>query len=113
MTAAIIGFIAVFVLAFAGDSTLAAQDRILDFTNGSDKLDFRALDANPALAGRQALSFIGTAAFATDGSAQLRYVDVGADTRVEVDLNGDGTADMQILLVGHAGQALSGTDFLL
>ena len=99
---------------FAADSGIgSAADQILDFTNGQDKLDFRTLDADPALAGRQALSFIGTAAFATDGSAQLRYVDVGADTRVEVDLNGDGTADMQILLVGHAGQALSGTDLLL
>lgn len=99
---------------FTTDSGLGAgADRILDFTNGSDKLDFRVLDADPNTAGRQALSFIGNAAFATNGSAQVRYVDVGGDTRVEVDLNGDGAADMHILLVGHAGQALSGTDFLL
>ncbi|HQV04919.1 putative Ig domain-containing protein [Novosphingobium sp.] len=98
---------------FTTDSGIGtAADRILDFTNGSDKLDFRALDANPALAGRQALTFIGTSTFATDGSAQVRYVDFGADTRVEIDFNGDGAADMDILLVGHAGQALSGTDFL-
>ncbi len=99
---------------FATDSGLgSAADQILDFINGSDKLDFRVLDADPNTAGRQALTFIGSAAFATDGSAQVRYVDAGADTRVEVDLNGDGAADMQILLVGHAGQTLSGTDFLL
>lgn len=99
---------------FAGDSGLGGgADRILDFTNGQDKLDFRALDANPALAGRQALTFIGSAAFVANGTAQVRYGDVGADTRVEVDLNGDGAADMQILLIGHAGQALSGADFLL
>ncbi len=99
---------------FTTDSGLGAgADRILDFTNGSDKLDFRVLDADPNTAGRQALSFISNAAFATNGSAQVRYVDVGGDTRVEVDLNGDGAADMHILLVGHAGQALSGTDFLL
>ncbi|MFM5950771.1 MAG: putative Ig domain-containing protein [Novosphingobium sp.] len=99
---------------FASDSGLGgAADRILDFTGGSDKLDFRALDANPALAGRQALSFIGTGAFATNGSAQVRYADSGSDTLVQIDLNGDGAADMQIVLVGHAGQALAGTDFLL
>ena len=103
-----------FRILFAADSGLgSAADRILDFSNGVDKLDFRLLDTDPALAGRQALSFIGTAAFATNGSAQVRYGDVGADTRVEIDLNGDGSADMHILLVGHAGQALSGTDFLL
>jgi Ca2+-binding RTX toxin-like protein len=99
---------------FATDSGLGTgADQILDFSNGSDKLDFRVLDADPALSGRQALTFIGSAAFASDGSAQVRYADVGADTRVEIDLNGDGAADMQILLVGHAGQALAGTDFLL
>ncbi|MFM5950772.1 MAG: putative Ig domain-containing protein [Novosphingobium sp.] len=98
---------------FTSDSGLGiAADRILDFTGGSDKLDFRALDANPALAGRQALSFIGTGAFATNGSAQVRYADSGSDTLVQIDLNGDGAADMQIVLVGHAGQALAGTDFL-
>ncbi|MFM5950769.1 MAG: M10 family metallopeptidase C-terminal domain-containing protein [Novosphingobium sp.] len=97
---------------FAGDSTLAAQDRILDFTNGSDKLDFRTLDADLVAPGRQTISFIGTAAFAVNGTAQARYVDSGADTLVQIDLNGDGAADMQIVLVGHAGQALAGTDFL-
>ncbi len=39
---------------FASDSGLGANaDRILDFTNGEDKLDFRALDADPVAAGRQ------------------------------------------------------------
>ncbi|MFM5948182.1 MAG: calcium-binding protein [Novosphingobium sp.] len=98
---------------FAADSGLgSAADRILDFTNGEDKLDFRVLDANPNIAGRQALSFIGTAAFATNGTAQLRYADSGADTLIQIDLNGDGAADMEIVLAGHAGQALTGTDFL-
>ena len=99
---------------FTNDSGLGtAADRILDFTNGEDKLDFRVLDADPNTAGRQALSFIGTAAFGATGSAQLRYADSGGDTLVQIDLNGDGAADMEIVLVGHAGQALTGTDFLL
>ncbi len=99
---------------FTTDSGLGVgADRVLDFTNGEDKLDFRALDADPNTAGRQALSFIGTAAFGATGSAQLRYADSGGDTLVQIDLNGDGAADMEIVLVGHAGQALTGTDFLL
>ncbi|HQV04925.1 M10 family metallopeptidase C-terminal domain-containing protein [Novosphingobium sp.] len=97
---------------FAADSTLAAQDRILDFANGSDKLDFRTLDADLVAPGRQTISFVGTAAFTVNGTAQARYVDSGADTLVQIDLNGDGAADMQIVLVGHAGQGLTGTDFL-
>lgn len=97
---------------FASDSTLGASDRILDFTNGSDRLDFRALDADPVAAGRQTISFVGTAAFAANGTAQARYADSGSDTLVQIDLNGDGAADMQIVLVGHAGQALAAADFL-
>lgn len=57
---------------------MTAPDRILDFTNGENKLDFRGLDADPVLAGRQALSFIGTSAFGANGTAQLRYADSGA-----------------------------------
>jgi hypothetical protein len=64
------------------------------------------------LAGRQALSFIGTSAFGANGTAQLRYADSGGDTLVQIDLDGNGNADMEIVLVGHAGQALAGTDFL-
>ncbi len=98
---------------FASDSGLGAgADTILDFVNGQDKLDFRALDADPAALGRQLLSFIGTSAFANNGTAQLRYADSGGDTLVQVDLDGNGIADMQIVLAGHAGQALAGTDFM-
>jgi len=40
------------------------------------------------------------------------YTTLGTDTLVQIDLNGDGTADMEIVLAGHAGQPLAGTDFL-
>lgn len=97
---------------FSTDSTLAESDRILDFTNGEDKLDFRALDADPVAAGRQTISFVGTSAFVANGTAQARYVDSGGDTLVQIDLDGNGTADMQIVLAGHAGQGLAATDFM-
>jgi Ca2+-binding RTX toxin-like protein len=99
---------------FATDAgTGANADQILDFTAASDKMDFRVLDANPNVAGRQALNYIGTAAFANNGSAQVRWTDLGADLRVEVDLDGNGSADMQMLLVGAGAQTLTATDFLL
>lgn len=98
---------------FTTDSGIGTEaDRILDFISGEDRFNFGFFDADPNTAGRQALSFIGTAAFATNGTAQLRYADSGADTLVQIDLNGDGAADMEIVLAGHAGQALTGTDFL-
>jgi autotransporter-associated beta strand protein len=98
---------------FKGDSQLGGEDQILDFLSGTDKLDFRGLDANPNLAGRQTLTFIDTAAFVSNGTAQIRWVDLGADLGVFVDLDGNGTADMAMLLVGAGAQVLSATDFLL
>jgi Ca2+-binding RTX toxin-like protein len=96
-----------------GDSGLGANaDRILDFVAGTDKLDFRIFDTDAATPGYQTPSFIGTNAFVADGSAQVRWSDLGADLRVEVDANGDGAADMHILLQGAGAQTLAASDFL-
>ncbi len=99
---------------FASDSGLGVNgDTITDFTLGGDKLDFRLFDADTVAAGRQAVSFVGTAAFAVNGTAQARYSTSGANLLVEIDVNGDGVADMNIVLAGLGGQTLNGTDFLL
>ena len=50
--------------------------------------------------------------FVANGTGQLRYTDSGADMLVQIDLNGDGAADMQIVLAGRAGQGMTSTDFL-
>ncbi len=98
---------------FTGDTGLGANaDSILDFAIGVDKLDFRTLDADAGTAGRQLLSFVGTAAFANNGIGQVRYETSGADLLVSIDYNGDGVGDAQIVLVGDGGQTLTGTDFL-
>ncbi|MFM5948501.1 MAG: M10 family metallopeptidase C-terminal domain-containing protein, partial [Novosphingobium sp.] len=99
---------------FATDSGVGQPNRdlIIDFNAGEDKLDFRALDANPLVAGRQMLSFIGTGAFSAAGAGEARYVDLGSDLLVQVDLDGNGTTDMEIMLQGSGAQTLSGTDFL-
>lgn len=98
---------------FTSDSgTGAGADQILDFTAGTDFLDFRTLDANPNIAGRQALTYVGTSSFSATGQAEVRWSDLGADLRVYVDLDGNGTSDMEMLLVGAGTQTLASTDFL-
>jgi Ca2+-binding RTX toxin-like protein len=104
----------VFKYASASDSGLgAASDRITDFTIGQDRLNFAKIDANAALAGDQAFAFLGTAAFSNTGIGQLRYLTSGSDLIVQADVNGDGVADMAVILQGLAGQVLTAGDFVL
>jgi Ca2+-binding RTX toxin-like protein len=91
----------------------ATSDRITDFTIGQDRLNFSKIDTNPGLAGDQGFAFVGTAAFAGSGFAQMRYQDSGADILVQADVNGDGVADMEIVLQGLAGQVLGAGQFVL
>ena len=99
---------------FDTDSGLGVNaDHITDFAIGSDKLAFRALDPNLVTPGIQAFTFIGSAAFHATGTAEIHYANSGADLLVEADLNGDGIADMQIVLDSLAGQTLTSADFLL
>ncbi len=99
---------------FSTDTGLgAAADRITDFLSGTDQIDLRAFDADPVAAGRQAFTFVGSAAFVADGTAQINTKVSGADLLVQFDTNGDGAADMQIILVGNGATTLTGGDFLL
>jgi Ca2+-binding RTX toxin-like protein len=99
---------------FASDSGLGvAADHITDFVAGTDKFNFSQLDADPVAAGRQALSFINTAAFSATGAAEVRYAVSGGDLLVQVDLDGNGTADMEIVLDGASAQTLTSGDFML
>ncbi|MBK8375072.1 autotransporter-associated beta strand repeat-containing protein [Sphingorhabdus sp.] len=99
---------------FATDSGLgAAADRITDFLSGTDRLNFALMDADAVTAGDQAFNFVGTAAFANTGIGQIRYQNSGADLLVQADVNGDGVADMEIILQGQAGGTLTAGDFIL
>jgi Ca2+-binding RTX toxin-like protein len=97
---------------FAADSGVGGlADHITDFVAGTDKFNFSLLDADPVAAGRQALTFIDTQAFSATGAAQLRYGVSGANLLIQVDLDGNGTADMEIVLDNAAAQTLTSSDF--
>jgi Ca2+-binding RTX toxin-like protein len=73
------------------------RDVISDFTHGIDKIDLSAIDANELQANKQALTFIGGAAF-SHTAGELRY---GPATGLLAgDTNGDGIADFQLQLIG-------------
>lgn len=104
----------VFKFRSVNDAGVGAQaDIILDFLAGTDRLNFGRIDADPNTAGDQAFQFMGTGAFAGNGTASIRWVDTGADLRVEVDVDGDFIADMHIMLMGAGNQTLAVTDFVL
>lgn len=89
-----------------GDGT----DRIVDFQTGVDTIDLAAIDANSSAAGNQSFTFIGSAAF-SKVAGELRVSTIGADSWVQGDLNGDGTADFAIVLAGAVTPLAS--DFIL
>jgi serralysin len=70
------------------------NDKILDFTSGVDKIRLVDIDANSGVAGNQAFTFIGNAAFS--GAGQLRSYTQGGQNYLAGDVNGDGLADFTI-----------------
>ncbi len=88
----------------------ANADRVTDFTTGVDTIDVSAWDANRNLAGNQAFTWIGSAAFSGTAGELRTYFD-GVDTRVQADRNGDSIADFEILFDGAV--TLAGSDFVL
>jgi Ca2+-binding RTX toxin-like protein len=84
------------------------RDRIADFSVG-DTIDLSQIDANSTLAGDQAFSFIGTAAFSAAG--QARYWTDGTNTVLLLDIDGDGAADGNIALTNI--DTLTVSDLLL
>jgi len=94
----------------ADDIGTGAVDTITDFTRGQDKIDISAIDAKAATAANDAFSFIGTQTF-HKVAGELRYEQVGGQTKIYGDVNGDGVADFTIVLT--KAMALSAGDFAL
>ena len=87
----------------------AAADQIADFASGSDKIDLSAIDANTATPGDQPFTFIAGAPFSSV-AGQLRYVVAGGAGTIEGDTNGDGVADLRIVVSNSA--PVVGTDVI-
>lgn len=88
----------------------SAADRITDFATGVDTIDVSAWDANRNVAGNQAFTWVGSAAFSGTAGELRTYFD-GTDTWVQADRNGDSVADFEILFDGAV--TLAGSDFVL
>ncbi len=84
----------------------SGRDVIRDFTQGQDRINLAPIDANTLVAGDQAFTFVGSAAF-TGTAGELRY----EANVVRADVNGDGTADL-LIAMGN-GTDLAAGDFLL
>lgn len=94
----------VIVFNTVADSAVGAQrDVIEDFTVGIDTIDVSAI-----LAGT--FDFVGTGAL-TGTAPELRLAEMGGSTVVQMDADGDGLADSEILLRGATG--LTADDFVL
>jgi Ca2+-binding RTX toxin-like protein len=100
-----------FLYRSVGESTSGAQDHVVDLTSG-DVLNLATIDADTTLGGNQAFAFIGADAFGHH-AGELRVEDQGAGNwLVQGDVDGDGVADLQILVTMTDGHALTGADFV-
>jgi serralysin len=92
-------------------TTATTRDRISDFDTLKEKLDFSTIDARATLAGNHAFAFIGAAAFTGEG--QIRAVQSGVHTVLEVNTSGVNGAEMTVTLLNFNATTLSGVDFIL
>ena len=91
------------------DGKKFTPDVLADFTSGIDKIDLSAIDAIADTAADDAFTFIGTAAF-SDQAGQLRFAAADGLVHILGDVNGNGIADLHIIVSGP--QVLAG-DFVL
>ena len=78
-------------------------DIIKDFVSGTDLIDLSALNADD-------LTYLGNGSF-TGSAAEVRWVVNSGNVLMRVDADGDGSADMKVVLEGIA--SLSEADFIL
>lgn len=87
------------------------RDVISNFTHGptGDDIDLSTIDARTDLSGNQAFTFRGSLAF-SGAAGQLRVTDLVNTCLVQADVNGDGTADLEVTV---RVASLSASDFIL
>jgi Ca2+-binding RTX toxin-like protein len=81
-------------------ATRALADTITDFNQSlNERIQLVGIDANTNLGGTQSFEWIATNAF-SNTAGEMRFEQVGSDTFIEGDTNGDGVADLVIRLTG-------------
>jgi Ca2+-binding RTX toxin-like protein len=105
------GGVDTFLYRTTGESGIATttRDFIRDWITG-DKFDLSLLDASTLLAGDQAFTWIGTAAF-SNVAGQLHQIARTDQTIIEADIDGNGTSDFSIAVKGTI--TFVATDFVL
>ena len=94
------------------DTIAASRDHILDLTTG-DRIDLSRIDAKTGGTTNDAFSFIGSGPF-TGVQGQLRAAKVsGNDWVIQADRNGDGTADIELLVTTGDAHSIAAGDFIL
>jgi serralysin len=87
----------------------SGRDSISDLEKGADKIDVSVLDANAALAGNQAFSFIGTSQFSNEG--QVRAFATNFGQLIQFNTTGDSVAEFEIFV--ETPLSISASDFFL
>jgi Ca2+-binding RTX toxin-like protein len=92
---------------------VSQMDVIADFTQGQDKIDLSAIDANPTLVGNQAFTFIADPAHYTGSWTGVVWQTTAADgtVTINVSIDGDNAPEMQIYM-SHPYQ-FTASDFIL
>jgi Ca2+-binding RTX toxin-like protein len=96
--------------AMRSDGAKFMPDAITDFAKGADKIDLSGIDAVASTAANDAFTFLGTGAF-THHAGQVRYETANGFTSIYADVNGDGGADLTIVMLTPV--ALTAVDFVL
>ena len=91
-----------------GDAQTSTPDRILDFVRGADRIDLSAIDAISGTSANDAFTFIGSNAF-TGVAGQLRYAVDANGVNIYGDIDGNGVADLHIIV---NGTSIAATDFI-
>ncbi|HEX4736913.1 MAG TPA: hypothetical protein VH331_05055, partial [Allosphingosinicella sp.] len=101
-----------FLYRSVAESTPTGHDTITDLTLG-DLIDLSAIDADTTRAGQQHFSFVNGGAF-TNHAGELIAVDNGSGNwTISADIDGDGAADLQILVHVTDGHQINANDFHL